>query len=148
MDRKLAWFHEALEASGLLSNTWAVLTSDHGEMFERGISAHSTDALYEPVIRIPLMIFEPGRGSAMDIHTPTSAGGHPADAGPCDRQAHSGLDGGRRAAAFCRGESGTQRLCGPGREERSSRADHGASTALVRANNKLYFFGFPEKGHR
>jgi choline-sulfatase len=62
-----------LEASGLLENTWLVLTSDHGEMFERGISAHSTDALYQPVIRIPLLIFEPGRQVGMDIHSATSA---------------------------------------------------------------------------
>jgi arylsulfatase A-like enzyme len=42
-------------------------------MFERGISGHSTDALYQPVIRIPLMIFEPGRKEGMDIYDVTSA---------------------------------------------------------------------------
>jgi len=50
-----------------------ILTSDHGEMFERGIIGHSTPLLYEPVIRIPLLIFEPGRNTRLDIHTPTSA---------------------------------------------------------------------------
>ncbi len=73
VDREFGRFYDSLEASGLLENTWVVLTSDHGEMFERGISAHSTEALYEPVIRIPLMIFEPGRTRGLDIHTPSSA---------------------------------------------------------------------------
>jgi len=62
-----------LETAGLMENTWLVLTSDHGEMFERGISGHSTNALYQPVIRIPLLIFEPGRKTSMDIYTRTSA---------------------------------------------------------------------------
>jgi hypothetical protein len=73
VDKEFGRFYDALEASSLLANTWVILTSDHGEMFERGITAHSTDALYQPVIRIPLLIFEPGREQGMDIHTPTSA---------------------------------------------------------------------------
>lgn len=73
VDREFGRFYNALDASGLLENTWLVLTSDHGEMFERGISAHSTDALYQPVVRIPLLIFEPGREAGMDIQVPTSA---------------------------------------------------------------------------
>lgn len=72
-DREFGRLFDQLEASGLMDNTWVVITSDHGEMFERGIDGHSVDALYEPVIRIPLMIFEPGRVQGMDIHTPTSA---------------------------------------------------------------------------
>ena len=71
-DKEFARFYNHLEASGLLENTWVVLTSDHGEMFERGISGHSTDVLYEPVIRVPLVIFEPGRTEGMDIHIPTN----------------------------------------------------------------------------
>jgi arylsulfatase A-like enzyme len=73
VDKEFGRFYDALEAAGLLENTWVVLTSDHGEMFERGISAHSTDALYQPVIRIPLLVFEPGRQEGMDIYSPTSA---------------------------------------------------------------------------
>ena len=72
-DQEFGRLYSLLESSGLLEDTWLVLTSDHGEMFERGISGHSTDALYQPVVRIPLMIFEPGREAGMDIHTPTSA---------------------------------------------------------------------------
>ena len=73
VDREFGRFYDALEASGLLENTWVVFTSDHGEMFERGIMGHSTDVLYQPVIRIPLLIFEPGREVGMDVRTATSA---------------------------------------------------------------------------
>jgi arylsulfatase A-like enzyme len=72
-DREFGKLFEQLKTSGLLENTWVVVTSDHGEMFERGIDGHSVDALYQPVIRVPLMIFEPGRETGADIHIPTSA---------------------------------------------------------------------------
>jgi choline-sulfatase len=72
-DREFGRFFDHLEDAGILENTWVILTSDHGEMFERGIIGHKTPVLYEPVVRIPLLIFEPGRKSRMDIHTPTSA---------------------------------------------------------------------------
>lgn len=72
-DREIGRFLENLENSGLLENTWVILTSDHGEMFERGVQGHFTPLLYQPVIRIPLMIFEPGRTTRSDIYTKTSA---------------------------------------------------------------------------
>jgi arylsulfatase A-like enzyme len=73
VDREFARLFNYLEDSGLLEDTWVVLTSDHGEMFERGIIGHGSPVMYEPVVRIPLMIFEPGRKERIDIHTPTSA---------------------------------------------------------------------------
>lgn len=73
VDREFARLYQMLEESGRLEDTWVVLTSDHGEMFERGISEHLTNVLYEPVIRIPLIIFEPGKSSRADVRVPTSA---------------------------------------------------------------------------
>ncbi len=73
VDREFGRFVDALESSGLLENSWVVLTSDHGELFERGIMGHSTNVVYQPVIRVPLLIFEPGRQVGMDIHSMTSA---------------------------------------------------------------------------
>lgn len=72
-DNQFSIFFENLRKSGLLENTWIFFTSDHGEMFERGIHGHSTDSMYEPVLRVPLMIFEPGRTKGENIYTPTSA---------------------------------------------------------------------------
>ncbi|MFL7869574.1 MAG: sulfatase [Anaerolineales bacterium] len=73
VDREFGRLFDYLESSGLLEDTWVILTSDHGEMFERGVIGHETPLLYEPVIRIPLVIFEPGRKTRLDIHTLTSA---------------------------------------------------------------------------
>jgi len=73
VDQEFGSLMDRLEASGLLENSWVVLTSDHGEMFERGIRGHWTPVLYEPVIRIPLLIFEPGRKTRQDIFSNTSS---------------------------------------------------------------------------
>jgi arylsulfatase A-like enzyme len=72
VDAEFARLFEYMESSGSLENTWLIFTTDHGEMFERGIIAHNTESLHEPVIKIPLMIFEPGQTSRRDIFTPTS----------------------------------------------------------------------------
>jgi arylsulfatase A-like enzyme len=61
-----------LESTELLDNTYVIFTSDHGELFERGIQGHSTQTLYEPLIRVPLLIFKPHQQVRQDIHTPTS----------------------------------------------------------------------------
>lgn len=61
------------QETGLLSNTILVITSDHGEMNERGIQGHSTRVLYNPLIKIPLLIMLPGQQSRLDIYENTSA---------------------------------------------------------------------------
>ncbi len=73
VDREFGRFYDALESAGLLENTWLVFTSDHGELFERGIEGHRTPVLYQPLIHIPLLIFEPRRASRMDVYANTSA---------------------------------------------------------------------------
>lgn len=73
VDREFGRFFHSLENAGLLDDTWLVITSDHGEMFERGVIGHTTPVLYEPVIHVPLMIFEPGRTQRTDVRVPTSA---------------------------------------------------------------------------
>jgi choline-sulfatase len=73
VDHEFGRLMDWMESTGVLDDTWVVFTSDHGEMFERGIFAHSTPTLYQPVIRVPLMVFEPGRQTGRDVHAPTSA---------------------------------------------------------------------------
>jgi arylsulfatase A-like enzyme len=73
VDEEFGKLMDKLDQTGLLENTWVVLTSDHGEMFERGILGHWTPVLYEPVVRVPLMIFEPGKRIRRDIYENTSA---------------------------------------------------------------------------
>jgi arylsulfatase A-like enzyme len=62
----------SLESSGALDNAYLVITSDHGEMFERGMDGHVTELLYEPLTHIPLVISVPGQKERRDIYTPTN----------------------------------------------------------------------------
>ena len=61
-----------MEAAGILETTYVIVTSDHGELFERGIWGHITPVLFEPLIRIPLIISQPGRRVRRDVHASTS----------------------------------------------------------------------------
>jgi arylsulfatase A-like enzyme len=72
-DQELGRFLDYMESSGLLENSYVFITSDHGEMFERGEVAHSTPLLYDPVIHTPLLISAPGQKSRRDVYAPTSA---------------------------------------------------------------------------
>lgn len=64
---------EELEQSGQLENTWVILTSDHGEMFERGIAGHLRTMFYQSLVKTPLLIFKPRQTERVDVHQPTSA---------------------------------------------------------------------------
>ncbi len=71
-DAEFGRFYDFMEETGQLENTLLVLTSDHGEMFERGILEHITPTMYEPLIRVPLVISRPGQRQRLDVDTPTS----------------------------------------------------------------------------
>lgn len=71
-DEEFGRLFDFMEESGFRKNTWIVLTADHGESFERGIFGHRTPVLYQPLVQIPLVIFEPGQTQRRDIYTPTS----------------------------------------------------------------------------
>jgi arylsulfatase A-like enzyme len=72
-DTEFARFFKMLEVNGTLDNTWLILTSDHGELFERGVLGHKTPLMHQPILKIPLMVFEPGRLTRKDIFTNTSS---------------------------------------------------------------------------
>ena len=62
-----------LKEAQLYEDSYIVITSDHGELFERGISGHTTNVLYESLDHIPLLIKKPGQTGREDIFSPTSA---------------------------------------------------------------------------
>lgn len=62
----------ALAQSGRLDDTIIVFTSDHGQLFERGIHGHVTPTLYDPVVHVPLLIALPGQQTRVDVTMPTS----------------------------------------------------------------------------
>ena len=72
VDAEFGRLFDTLEASGTLDNTYLFVTSDHGEMFERGYHGHGDDLMYEGVIHIPLLILSPSQTKRYDVYTPTS----------------------------------------------------------------------------
>lgn len=147
VDKNFKQLFDMLEQSGVLDDTWLVVTSDHGEMFERGISGHSTNAMYQPVVRVPLLIFEPGRKTAAHIHTPTSA----VDLLPTLLHVT-----GQKAADWTEGlilppyaEPTPGRSVYAVKASKNGQFDplEHASVALVKDNHKLiYYFGYQERG--
>ncbi|MFM8322068.1 MAG: sulfatase [Chloroflexota bacterium] len=72
LDDEFGRLLDHLQRSGLLDNSYVIFTSDHGELFERGVTGHSTPLLFEPVLRIPLIIAAPGQAERRDVHALTS----------------------------------------------------------------------------
>jgi arylsulfatase A-like enzyme len=66
-------FLDSLEKSGLLDNSYVILTSDHGESFERGYWEHTGPLIYEPSVHIPLLISAPGQRNRRDFYTSTNS---------------------------------------------------------------------------
>jgi arylsulfatase A-like enzyme len=61
-----------LDKKGLMETSYVIVTSDHGQLFERGVHGHATELLYEPIIRIPLLISKPGQSDKQEIFSTTS----------------------------------------------------------------------------
>ena len=72
VDSEFGRLYDAMLENGTLDNTYVVVTSDHGQMFERGIHGHITPTLYNPVLQIPLIISKPGQQQRQDVHVRTS----------------------------------------------------------------------------
>ncbi len=64
---------DQLTNAGVLDNNYLVITSDHGQLFERGDSGHTTALLFDSVIHVPLLISAPGIQTRRDVYAPTSA---------------------------------------------------------------------------
>lgn len=61
LDTKLGQLFQCLDGNGLLDNTLVVVTSDHGEQFNDHYSWFHGFSLYEPVLRVPLLLRYPQR---------------------------------------------------------------------------------------
>lgn len=73
LDDEVGRLFDYLESSGILKNSYVVITSDHGEMFERGEIGHFSPLIYEPVMHVPLIISQPGQTQREDVHINTSS---------------------------------------------------------------------------
>ena len=71
-DFELGRLFEFLDESGLRENSYIIITSDHGEMFERGERGHSTPLMYDPLVHVPLIVSCPGQQERKDVYVNTS----------------------------------------------------------------------------
>lgn len=72
VDSEFGRLYHGLEKMGVMNNTYLIMTSDHGQLFERGIHGHGEPVLYESGIHIPLIIRAPGQNARKDVFVPTS----------------------------------------------------------------------------
>jgi arylsulfatase A-like enzyme len=72
-DAAFGKFLDEIESAGLLENSYVILTSDHGESFERGYLGHAGPFVYEPGIHVPLLISAPGQRERRDFHSVTNS---------------------------------------------------------------------------
>jgi arylsulfatase A-like enzyme len=73
-----SWDHEVnrlfgfLKDSGLLDQSYVFITSDHGEIFERGEVGHFTPLMFDPLLHVPLVVSIPGQQGQKHVHALTS----------------------------------------------------------------------------
>jgi arylsulfatase A-like enzyme len=72
VDAEFGALYDKLDHAGILDHSYFIITSDHGELFERGESGHVTPLLYDSVIHVPLLISAPQQRERRDFHTRTS----------------------------------------------------------------------------
>lgn len=72
VDSEFGRLFDFMKSEGILDNTMVVLTSDHGDLFERGITGHLNSTLYQGLLHVPLLISLPNRKERQDIYSPTS----------------------------------------------------------------------------
>ena len=72
LDYEFGRLVDHLETTGRFEDSYIIFTSDHGEYFERGVSGHSTPLLFEPGIRVPLVVHAPGQRTRQDMQPLTS----------------------------------------------------------------------------
>jgi arylsulfatase A-like enzyme len=72
IDNEFGKLISRLDENRILDNSYLIVTSDHGELFERGYVGHGNQLMYEPVIRIPLLIHAPHQAARQDIFSLTS----------------------------------------------------------------------------
>jgi arylsulfatase A-like enzyme len=72
-DAQVSRLFDYLKSSGLLDTSYIIITSDHGELFERGEIGHWTPLIYDPIMHVPLLISSPGQQGRGDIYDFTSS---------------------------------------------------------------------------
>ena len=72
VDAEFGTLYDKLNDMGILDHSYFIVTSDHGELFERGEYGHLTALLFDSVIHVPLLISAPQQREHRDFYTRTS----------------------------------------------------------------------------
>ena len=139
-----------LELAGVLENSYVIVTSDHGELFERGEYGHASALMYAPVTHIPLLISAPGQTARTDYHSVTAnidlvptlvqvAGGEAPD-----------WTEGRLLPGFGGTEDPSRSIFPMGAKDNAAfRPIERATFALIRGVHELFYFtGYPDHPDR
>jgi arylsulfatase A-like enzyme len=73
VDSEVGRLFEFIHNNLIDENTYIILTSDHGELFERGTIGHVNTLLYESLIHIPLIIWKPGQLAQQNVYSRTTS---------------------------------------------------------------------------
>jgi arylsulfatase A-like enzyme len=145
VDSEFARLYQFLEQNGILENTWLVFTSDHGEMFERGLTGHQMPPMFEPLVRVPLVIFAPGQDTRIDVYDQTNAIDLLPTLMHVTNQEIPDWAEGQIMPPFTTSTSADDRpiICLRGWGIEEDKPIHKGSVMLIRGNYKLvYIFGF------
>ena len=69
VDHEFGRLLDHLQETGALDRNYVIVTSDHGQLIERGVHGHTNAFLYEPLIHIPLLISVPGQSAPRDVYS-------------------------------------------------------------------------------
>lgn len=135
-----------MQDGGFLEDTLVVLTSDHGQLFERGILGHTTPVLYEPIVQIPLIISVPGDRRRLDINGATSCVDILPTLSAVIRGTAPSWSEGQILPGFPGGRAGEDRAvyAVEAKENKANKPLQVATVSLWRGDHKLvHYFGYP-----
>jgi arylsulfatase A-like enzyme len=146
-DAEVSRLFQYLQDSGLLERSYVIVTADHGEMNERGERGHFTPMIFDPLIHVPLVVFQPGQNQRKDIHTFTSS----VDVLPTLAHLFGKAVPARVEGELLPGLGGTEN---PERSIYSMDAKTNASFApltktslsLMKSGHRLTYYGYPDDG--
>ncbi len=67
VDAEFGRLLDYFQQTGLFDRSYVIVTSDHGQLIERGVHGHTNAFLYEPLIHIPLLISTPAQIGRRDV---------------------------------------------------------------------------------
>ncbi|MEW5938917.1 MAG: sulfatase-like hydrolase/transferase [Chloroflexota bacterium] len=146
VDAEFGQLMDGLDSSGALEDTYVIVLSDHGQLFERGVHGHTSRLMYDQGIRVPLLIRAPGQTERRDVRVPTSnVDLLPTIASLTGGQTPPEVDG-QILTGFGGPEAERPVFCVEAKESSAFRLLDKASFVLIRGKYKLIWYsGYTDK---